>query len=76
MKIILEGKLIAISDFNITGKIEVDINYLYKVLKELGYEILSPNDSRNSRYGKNYVGIKIIKESVATITNQTLPRTG
>jgi len=53
MKIILEGRLISVYNFDITGKIEVDINYLYGVLKELGYEILSPNDSRKSR--KNYV---------------------
>ncbi len=46
MKIVLEGKLIEKYDFDITAKIEIDINDLYKKLKEYGYEILDFYDSR------------------------------
>ena len=49
MKIKLTGKLIKIYDYKTKADIEIDINYLYKILKEYGYEILDPYDSRRSK---------------------------
>ena len=46
MKIKIIGKFIKKFDFDIKAEIEIDINNLYKILKEYGYEILDFNDSR------------------------------
>jgi len=45
---LLKGKLGNLFDFNTQAEISIDINLLWKTLKEKGYQLLNPNDSRNT----------------------------
>ena len=65
MKLKLTGRFLNVFDYKQGAEIEIDINDLYKQLKEYGFEILGWNDSRR----KTKLTKKKFKKSIQLIKN-------